>query len=344
MTYTHRNSTFISMENEALRVSIWPDKGADITEILYKPLDIDFMWKAPAGVVNPAMQVQTTASALGNSLDFYEGGWHEALPGGGPYTDYGMEQGLHGEVALLPWSWQIVRDDEDCICVELSCRTTRAPLIVKKQIVLRRNSMMLEIEETLVNDSDRPFSFIWGQHPTFGEPFLSPDCHFDCPATRFTVAPSFPTPTGLFTPGYQGDWPIAKRPDGSDLDMGAFPARGEQTADIYFIEGFVDGWYALTNKALSLGIGMVWDAAVFNCIWYWKVLNGLPDYPWFGRTYNIGVEFWNGWPDYNTLKQAGKLPMLAPAETISTRYCAVVYTGSGTVKHISPQGQVKMEE
>jgi len=343
--YTHRGSTFIQMENSALRLTIWPDKGADITEILYKPMDIDFMWKAPAGIVDPALQVQTTAnSALGNNLDYYEGGWHESLPGGGPYADFGMEQGLHGEVALLPWSWTIVSDHEDEICVELACRTIRAPLSVRKRVTLRTGRPVIEFQESVTNESGQPFPFLWGQHPTFGAPFLGPDCHLDTPAERFTVSPAFETPTGLFAKGHSSSWPIATRPDGTTVDMGAFPAAGVRTADLYFLEGFTEGWYGLTSRRLGLGIGMAWDARIFNCIWYWKVLNGLDGYPWFGRTYNIGVEFWNGWPDYRTLREAGRLPALAAGETISTRYCTTVYRGAGKVTHISPDGLASMEE
>ena len=33
------------LENKKIRVSVYLDKGSDIYEFLYKPQDIDFMWK-----------------------------------------------------------------------------------------------------------------------------------------------------------------------------------------------------------------------------------------------------------------------------------------------------------
>ena len=35
------------MENEKLRATILLDKGSDLYELLYKPADIDFMWRSP---------------------------------------------------------------------------------------------------------------------------------------------------------------------------------------------------------------------------------------------------------------------------------------------------------
>lgn len=99
----HLGSTFVVMQNDLLRLTVWVDKGTDITSILVNRKDLELMWQAPVGIRNIAQHIPTCASVLGNNLDYYEGGWHCAIPGGGPYTDMGMEQGIHGEAALLPW-------------------------------------------------------------------------------------------------------------------------------------------------------------------------------------------------------------------------------------------------
>ena len=54
MEYTYRGLRTLTLENELLRVSILADKGTDIFEFNYKPLDVDFMWRSPWGVRNPA--------------------------------------------------------------------------------------------------------------------------------------------------------------------------------------------------------------------------------------------------------------------------------------------------
>ncbi|MGI6750052.1 MAG: hypothetical protein ACOX6A_06055 [Atribacter sp.] len=49
------------IENEKLRVSILVDKGTDIFELLYKPMDIDFMWRSPLEVntLNPNLPTKS---------------------------------------------------------------------------------------------------------------------------------------------------------------------------------------------------------------------------------------------------------------------------------------------
>lgn len=49
MEYLYRGLPTISLENELLRVTVLAGKGGDIFEFLYKPLDVDFMWRSPWG-------------------------------------------------------------------------------------------------------------------------------------------------------------------------------------------------------------------------------------------------------------------------------------------------------
>ncbi len=69
----------IFLENEKIRVGILVDKGTDIFEFLYKPKDVNFMWKSYLGIKDtnfiPASYIKE-----GNFLDFYNGGWPELFP------------------------------------------------------------------------------------------------------------------------------------------------------------------------------------------------------------------------------------------------------------------------
>ena len=89
------------LENDAIRVGVLLDKGADIFEFTYKPRDLDFMWQSPIEMRKPF--VATNAMAEGAFHDYYYGGWQEVLPAAGWATEpyQGVFQGLHGEVSLL---------------------------------------------------------------------------------------------------------------------------------------------------------------------------------------------------------------------------------------------------
>ena len=53
----------VVLENEKLRVTVIADKGADIYEFLYKPRDVDFMWRSWVGLRDRAHIVPTSARA-----------------------------------------------------------------------------------------------------------------------------------------------------------------------------------------------------------------------------------------------------------------------------------------
>ena len=332
--YWHRGSRQVLLENDLIRMNILLDKGADITEILYKALDIDFMWKAPAGLREFSRHIPTTASKLGNNLDYYEGGWHESLPGGGPYVD-GAEEGLHGEAALLPWQMQVEKDTADEIGLLIWCELVRYPFRLEKKITLRSGEAKAFFSEKFINLSNEDLKYLWGQHPVFGRPFLDEHCRLDTPATFFENSKTFQAPTSQFEPGCKGNWPIDQ---GTDLAM---LCSRDKNAELLYLTGLEAGWYALTNQKKKLGIAFHWDIDQFPAVWIWKVFNGLPGWPWYGSTYNLGIEFWSGAPDYQTCKENGTLMTIRGRETIETDYLFSIYTGIEKVVHVDRQGCIK---
>ncbi|HEY4387412.1 MAG TPA: hypothetical protein VGN34_23400, partial [Ktedonobacteraceae bacterium] len=102
--FTIEGMQALTLENRSIRVSILVEKGADIYEFLYKPRDVDPLWRSPTGIVHPARGVASIPSREGAFMDSYEGGWQELFPTlGPPAVHHGAELGTHGEVALLPW-------------------------------------------------------------------------------------------------------------------------------------------------------------------------------------------------------------------------------------------------
>jgi hypothetical protein len=339
--YFHRSLTHLALENDLLRVTLLADKGADIIEFRHKITDTDFLWKERSGIRQPALMVSTIPSSLGNNLDWYEGGWHECLPGGGPAVIHGAQQGLHGEAALLPWGWIVEEDEPDCIRVLLTCRLVRLPLVVRKRLTMKAGSAVLRIEETLENESDVPLQFLWGHHPTFGAPFLDEDCRIDIPARTFRAEPGFTAPKMFFDAGTAGGWPSASDREGREIDLSRIPPPGTGTAGLLCID-VDEGWYAITNTRARVGFGLQWDAALFPCLYYWHVFNGIPDYPWFATAYVIGLEPWTSFPmNHDAARAAGTALQLPGGGRVSTAITAVAYAGRDRVSRVSPDGTVQ---
>jgi hypothetical protein len=52
MDWSLKGMRTLTLENKLLRVSVLLDKGSDIFEVKYKPLDLDVIWHAPWGYRN----------------------------------------------------------------------------------------------------------------------------------------------------------------------------------------------------------------------------------------------------------------------------------------------------
>ena len=178
----------ITLENELLRILVLVDKGTDIYEFLYKPLDVDFMWRSPLPLRNPALFSPTVANANGAFHDNYHGGWQEIFPTGGMPTTYkGAEFGWHGEVSLIPWDYAIVEDHPERIAVRFSTRTYRTPFYIEKTLSLSSGKAVLFFEEQVINEGEETLQFMWGHHPALGPNFVDENCRIDLAGAKVMV-------------------------------------------------------------------------------------------------------------------------------------------------------------
>lgn len=293
---TIKSNRAVVMENQLLRLTILADRGADIIELLYKPKDIDFMWRAPVRLHRKSEYISSTGNSLGNYLDHNSGGWQEILPNGGDECFYkGACLGMHGEISNIPWEYQVVRDYEDEITVRFSICTLRSPFRLEKDITLKAFEGIIYLSERLTNLAEESMELMWGNHPTVGEPFLDGTCRISTNAAKgFTLEQENFT-TQRLKPGSRFLWPKADI-SGGTLDLSAVPPSDSGTADMIYLTGFPkDAWYCVSNEARGLSYGMRWDGHLFPYLWMWLVCGGAYGYPWYGRTYNLALEPWTSY-------------------------------------------------
>jgi len=339
---TYRGLRMLVMENEFLRVSILLDQGTDIIEFLYKPKDVDFMWRSPQGVRRPGAFAPSSYLPGGSFMEYYEGGWQELFPQGGGKCQYqGIELGQHGEVFGLPWKHMVLEDTPELISVKLWVRTVRTPFLLEKTLTMRRGAPVLEIEETATNEGGVPIELMWGHHPAFGPPFLDDSCRVYAPAGR-VYADANPGDEPRFEPGTYFPWPTGLGRKGQPVDVSLITPPEENVSDMLFLTDLRAGWYALSNHRLGVGFGMSWDLATFKHIWYWLSLGGTKSGPSWGRFYVCALEPFSSYPGIlsEVIKWGHQLTM-QPGEKHHTWLRAVAYEG-GAVQEIDPAGCVHM--
>jgi len=341
LDYTYRGLPVAYLENDALAVGVLTGKGGDIIELTYKPRDVDFLWHSPIEPRSPF--VSTVPQAEGAFHDYYFGGWQEVLPSAGwsdePYQ--GAQQGLHGELALLPLNARVLEDSAGEVVLELSTRLYRSPLSLVRRMSLRDNVPALFIDETLRNEADQEFAVMWGHHPAVGAPFLDESCVVSAPASRVDVLDFHPN--GLWERGEGFAYPLVpSRRSGEPEDIRRVRPPGTRSADVLRLTGLAAGWYGLTSQRLGVGLGMAWDAQVFPELWMWQGYRGHDDYPWFGRAYNLALEPHTSWPPSGVANAArnGTARVLGPGEVVETSLVAVGYEAE-SISAVHPDGSVE---
>src|SRR5262249_54268310 len=140
------------LENDALKVTVLPDKGADLYAIVHKPSRIDFLWKNPMGLAPPGSPPPEGSGDL-EFLWNYEGAWQELFPNCGAEVNYrGKTIPFHGEVALLPWSDEILTQNDDEVSIRLSVTTRQSTFRLERVMRLRQGEAILTLEETVTNN------------------------------------------------------------------------------------------------------------------------------------------------------------------------------------------------
>ncbi|MCX8081788.1 MAG: DUF4432 family protein [bacterium] len=306
--------TTVIMENDLIRLEILADKGTDIVEFLYKPLDIDFMWRSPIPLYKPYLFITTAEGKVGNFLDWYPGGWQEIFPNGGGICEYkGAVLGLHGEVALLPWRYDIVDDSREKLSIKFYTQTYRTPFLIEKTISIEKNNPFVCFDEKITNKSGEEMDFIWGHHPAFGKPFLSPDCIIRIKKAKVFVGKgdgrSF---TNLKQT--EGIWPMVEGINGKKVDISICPDEKDNVSEVMFLSELSEGKYEIFNTKLKIGFQFEFPLDVFRYIWFWRIGGGSFEYPWYGRNYNIALEPFSSLPNLaDAVKRGDSLKLSAGA-------------------------------
>jgi hypothetical protein len=332
----------VVLENELLRVTVLADKGADIYEFLYKPRDLDFMWRSWVGLRERAHFVPTGSRENGAHMDYYEGGWQELFPNcGGASLHQGADIGQHGEVMLLPWDYSITVDEPDRIEVRFGVRTVRTPFRLVKTMSLGRGESVLRIHERITNESGQPVDFTWGQHPALGWPFLDESCRVDLPTCRIRAIGEFTPPTSRLKAEQESGWPLAEGADNTTVDLSRIPDPAVRASDMVFLEGITDGWYAVTNTRMKVGFAMRYPANIFKYLWHWQVYRGGDDYPWWGATYNMALEPCATLPILAEAARNSSALTLDAGASLEVDLLAAAYEGLESVSYVESDGRVR---
>ena len=343
-TIVGRRTRAVVLENDLLRTVILADKGADIYELVYKPANLDVLFKTPWGFHDLGSLGATASNSQVAWIDHYGGGWQEIFPNFGAACEHeGLEWSFHGEVSTAGWDYRILENSSRRASVRFELNLTRTPFRLERTMTVDAGRPELIVQERLTNTGDGEMPYMWGHHPAYGAPFLGPECWIDAPASTYKVMIPQTTPERTWMPDRgEWPWPHVVGLDGESHDMRRIPGPESKLNTLGFATGLEEGWYGLTNQKLGFGVGFVWPKEIFPYLWIWQELNSTPGYPWYGRAYVTGLEFHSSVPGDGLLKaiDSGTERRISAGESLDVEFRCLFYQSSAGLERIRPDGTV----
>jgi len=280
----------VVLADDRIRVTLLPDRGADIHAVEDLRTGVDVLWKTPWGLRRRGGDTSSEGSAEA-WLETYAGGWQVLLPsGGGPSSHRGVHHSYHGEACTLPWAATIAAAADGGDCVELRVHLADTPLLVERVVSLVPGRGEVVVAERVTNGSGRPVEYMWVHHPAFGAPLVAPGARIRTSASTILADTSHDGPGNPLEPGTVHEWPIVRTRDGGELDLSVIPIASSGRLLLGYLKGFDEGTASIENHALDLACTLSWDADVFPYAWLWQELGATAGPPWLGRAYTIAIE------------------------------------------------------
>ncbi len=337
-----RTMRALKIENDILSTTILLDKGADLYRLIYKPQNIDVLWKAPWGMKESAGGFDSAFDSQTAWLEAYAGGWQVLFPNGGFHNTYkGAQLGFHGEASMKAWDYEIVSASSAALEVKFSVRLSRSPYSIERWMRLESGSPILHIRERITNHAGEAMECMWSHHPAYGAPFLSEHCVIDTDAQTLLTDDAYIGAANPLPLDRAFHWSMA-----DDLDLSRVPAPDQPRDLLAYLKDFQTGWYGITNTELGIGIGLTWDLSVFPYAWFWQELNSSPGFPFYKCSYVIAIEPASTIPGQGltaAMEKTGSHLTLAPGESKEIELKAVFYQSHNGLEHIDAAGNVMLK-
>jgi hypothetical protein len=317
----------VRLENAFLRVDVLPEAGAKIYNFVHKGSGRNLLWHNPH--IDPARH------AFGACFDDnWSGGWDELLPNDLPGLDAsGDPLPDHGEFWTQSTQWDVLSSSGDSSGDSISVRFTAhgrvSPVTFEKTLTLRDGESFCRIHYRLTNRGTKPYDYVWNVHPAMA---VSTDTWLDVPAgDGFTDG----WRTERFPAGGTFHWPHLPDRQGIVCDLRRVEPPESGIADQQYMPDVAEGWYAVTDRRLKVGFGMVFPTTLFPNVWLFRTFGG-----WRGLNTLI-LELSTGKSrDFDEARAKRECATLAPGGTQEAELLACAYDGVTGVSHIDASGRV----
>jgi galactose mutarotase-like enzyme len=253
----------ITLENNALKLTVRPDLGGRIDQFLHLGSGRDWVWHPPD--YDPA----TRELAIGAGFDdHWQGGWDEVFPNDMAQTFAGHNLVDHGELWSQPW--QINQQSPLGITLSYACQTV--PVTVEKSITLHPSEPVVQISYSLHNRSDTAIPFLLKLHAALA---ITEGDQIDLPACQ--IQPVTLDFSKIIGRDQITSFPQAVAADGTAVDLRSIPSRDSQLQEFYYALNLATGTCGI-RSAQGHSLQMQFDSGEFPYVWMFQSYGGWRDH------------------------------------------------------------------
>lgn len=274
--------TVLTLCNETLRVTVLPELGGKIANIVYLPDGQDLLWQ------NPCRPYKRRR--FGDHFEDHDfSGFDECLPTIAPcpypQTPWrGIPLPDHGDAWTQAWEWWC---DEDGLGTRV--RGVQLPYVLDRRLSLQLGGTLF-LSYRLANESPYPLYLIWSAHPLFA---VSPGTRIFLPVVgEVYVDSSYSARLG--EPGSKHPWPITYDRRGHFTDLSVTPPEDARWADKLYITALHEGWAAFYDPANDHHVLLSFPLDVVPYLGIWLNAGGWPE---SNPVYHLALEPCTGYPD-----------------------------------------------
>jgi galactose mutarotase-like enzyme len=265
----------LRLETDLVWLSIFPEPGAKIYDLVWKPTGRQILWQNP--------RVLPQRYPIDSNFDNYWcGGWDEGFPTCDACEHNGESYPNLGELRSVRWAVEKLETRGDEAMAQMSAFGPITPVRAIKTVSLRGASVIVHYE--LTNLGPLPIDFIWGSHPALA---VTANTTLHIPAETGIVQLS--SSPSLGAPGQHYRWPNVDTPGGT-TDMSRVQSVLAGKFCGHYATGLHAGAYRVEFAGEDLGLVFRFDREQCPWLWMWLVYGG-----WRGY-HHVIVEPWTSFP------------------------------------------------
>jgi hypothetical protein len=311
------------LENAALRVSVIPELGGKVLEIIDKAADRDLLWH------NPRIPPRR-APYRAEFDDWWCGGWDEVFPTGDVARLDGEALPYMGELWSVPWDAVAADAEEGARAISMSVAGIMAPVRFERRLELRGDEPILRVQYRLVSLAARPVPFVWGIHPALA---ASPTHRIDMPASGMVVGKSSGASLGAPGQAYEWPWLPDESAPGGRRDIREVRDAGAGVFGGHWAPELREGWLALTDTSTRRGLVMTFPSAIFPAAWLWLTYGG------YRGHHHVILEPWTSRPmQLEDAVTAGTARTLGVGQVVDADVAFVLQVGRAAVQTVTRDG------